>query len=196
MALHNNHISMLEESLSHKLISAELSIKYRTRDNGCLGYPAALILFSIVDTLGSFLRGNEIEIDFKDKKRSIEKTGEHFFVLNYKYYAQNLSETEIKELYSIYRCTLDHNSLLPNNRFLTKRSNKLSAFEFAPAISHVHLVPFLELSKRAVKLFLAEDAQFFNKSVVLKEILSKKAYSAAGSVTEVLPGTEVNRNRT
>jgi hypothetical protein len=108
MALHDTPASMLKESLNESLTVAEYCLAYRKNDGGCLGYPAAMILFSIVDTIGSYFRKNKnLRILIDGKTRFIDSDGyKHFFILNSPYFEQHLSEKVIKTLYIKFRSLL------------------------------------------------------------------------------------------
>ena len=105
---------MIKESLPEFLNAAKFCLEFRKKDGGCLGYSCALLLFSVIDSIGSYFRGNsqfEINIDYQATK--INKDGwEHFKILNSNYFKQNLSENFIRKLYSSYRSFLSHNAVL------------------------------------------------------------------------------------
>jgi hypothetical protein len=132
MAIHETPASMLKESLDETLEAARFCIEYEKTDErwgsyatkGCLGFPGAILLFSIIDTIGSYFRkNNEFLIKVDDTLTPINKDGwEHFKILNSKYFGQNLSSEFIQQLYVMFRSYLTHNSILgksslmvPNN---------------------------------------------------------------------------------
>lgn len=82
--------------------------------NGCLGYPAAILLFSIIDSIGSYFRNDRnFKILIDSKMTTIDSEGwQYFKVLNSKYFNQNLSEKSIKTIYTKLRSYLTHNSVL------------------------------------------------------------------------------------
>lgn len=122
MALHTSPASMLKESLDETLEAAKFCSDYKKTDakwgqfntGGCLGYPSGVLLFSIIDTIGSYYRKNttfQVEVD--SKMQSINADGwEHFKILNSKYFNQTLSSDFLKALYSKFRSSLTHNSVL------------------------------------------------------------------------------------
>ncbi len=133
MAGHDTPTSMLKESLKESLEAAHFCASYRKidtkwgefRGQGCLGYPSAILLFSIIDSIGSYFRGKtDFVINIGAKPTRINAEGwEHFKILNSKYFNQNLEESFIKAIYSQFRCKLTHNSILgkgsvmiPNNQ--------------------------------------------------------------------------------
>ena len=70
MAIHPNTQSMLYESLPEMLLVAKYCIEFRKDTSiwpapGCYGYPAALILLSIVDSIGSYVENGNVENHFK-----------------------------------------------------------------------------------------------------------------------------------
>ena len=122
MAIHSTPASMLKESLDELLEAATYCSEYRKTDEkwgdfktgGCLGYPGAILLFAIVDSIGSYFRKNKnLIITIDSRKVTIDKDGwEHFKILNSKYFKQNLSEAFIRALYLEFRSYLTHNSVL------------------------------------------------------------------------------------
>jgi hypothetical protein len=135
MAIHETPSSMLKESLDETIEAARYCVDYRKTDKkwgdlatcGCLGYPAAILLFSIIDSIGSYFRKNDIiEILIDGKKDRINAAGwEHFKILNSKYFNQTLSSDFMKKLYNKFRSCLTHNSVLgsetlmiPNNTLI------------------------------------------------------------------------------
>lgn len=132
MATHPTSASMLKESLPEFLEVAKYCADYIKTDEkwgnfktgGCLGYPGAVILFSIIDSIGSYYRKNrEFKITVDSKETFITGEGnEHFKILNSKYFNQNLPMDFIKKLYVEFRNRLTHNNVLgkdvlmiPNN---------------------------------------------------------------------------------
>jgi len=137
MALHLTPSSMLKESLKETLEAAKFCSNYRKTDEkwgefktgGCLGFPAAILLFSIIDTIGSYFRGDgDIEILIDSKNSTIEKDGwQHFKILNSKYFNQVLSQEYIKTLYSKFRSYLAHNSVLGKNAVMIMENSSWNA---------------------------------------------------------------------
>jgi len=128
MAIHPDLKSLIRESLPEYLFVAEYCFRFRKdaswpqdQVGGCLGYPAAGILFSIVDTIGSFDRGSDLTFVVDDTVHQIKSDGfQHFFVLNSVYYSQTLDEAEQRS------CTTTFVAF----RFATSLSSR--AFSFTP----------------------------------------------------------------
>jgi len=165
MAIHFSIPSMLQESLVEMLLVARYCVEYRKDPkiwgaSGCYGYPAAIILFSIVDSIGSYVIGG--------------KTRKHFDILNHKdYYDLNLDKASINIIYNRYRCLLTHNAVLAKNTVLDIGDNKSPVFDIKDNISYVYLTPFLELTEQVVVKFLKEANTIVLNSKQLKEILKK-----------------------
>jgi len=171
MALHDTPVSMLKESLNENLTVVEYCLAYRKEDNGCLGYPAAMLLFSIVDTIGSYFRKNkDLKIRIDGKLRLIDSDGyKHFFILNSPYFEQQLPEEAIKTLYAKFRSLLTHNSVLGAKAMLLLGNNHdLGAFLKGKAngteVYIVSLTQFYALCKRAVERFLNDADEIVPKS--------------------------------
>lgn len=161
MAIHPNHKSQIRESLPEYLHVAKYCVEYRKpavpgQRPGCLGYPAAVMLFSIVDTIGSFYRGsNDLIIEIGGKRRSIRRDAhQHFYVLNSEYYGQSLDEDTIEKLYGNFRNLLVHNASLAPSHFLLNEPNVPDLFPRRDGALCVNLSPFLDKSREAARLFL------------------------------------------
>ena len=92
---------MLRESLPEYLCVAGYCVAFRKDSSwigagpdACLGYPAALMLFAIVDAIGSYHRADpNFRVTVDDKSVPIRKSGtQHFYILNSEYYGQALPE--------------------------------------------------------------------------------------------------------
>jgi len=172
MALHETPASMLRESLNENLKVVEYCLAYRKEDNGCLGYPAATLLFSIVDSIGSYFRKNKnVKIQINGKLRFIDSDGfKHFYILNSPYFGQQLPEEAIKILYAKFRSLLSHNSVLGAGAMLLLGNNHdLGAFlkdktDNGKEIYIVSLTQFHALCSKAVELFLKDADEIVPKS--------------------------------
>lgn len=147
MATHSSLSALLKESIPEYLAIAEYCI-YSRKDaeefgnSGCYGYPAALLLLTIVDTIGSYvLDGN---------------TENHFRILKHKdYYNLNLTKDELNIVYMKHRCLLAHNAALSYNSGLSIGEINSQIFEWRDQTLYLNLIPFLELSKKVTRYFLA-----------------------------------------
>jgi hypothetical protein len=175
MALHSTPASMLKESLDESIEAARICIYYKKTDDtwgdyntgGCLGYPGAILIFSIIDTIGSYFRKNKsFQVKVDGKLVSIDGEGwEHFKILNSKYFKQNLSLSFIKALYTKFRSNLTHNHILGKDTLMFAKQisypspsfqSKAFATGIDPQKQPVYLVSLLEMLKIcdvAVQLF-------------------------------------------
>jgi len=167
--------SMVLEALEEHLFTVDWLLRYKKIDpqmwknanGGTLGYPAALILFTIVDTIGSYYRKSDLklEITVEGTKRVIDEDGyKHFFILNSHYFNLSLSAFEIQNLYNMVRSKLVHNSIIGAEITLTS----LSSIPFVvvqPSSGkgkyEVHLSGFLSCCKHAVNLFSEQADEIF-----------------------------------
>lgn len=172
MATNGSVVEMLEESLDELLEGAKYCIEYskfgppwdKKRTGGCLGYPGGILLFSIIDSIRSYFRGNK---DFKilvDRKpTTIDKSGwEHFKILNSKYFNLGLSQVDLKMLYNQYRSSLVHNGVLGNGVFMYPSSegtkfNNLAISKLGDGEGPITPIVFVKelhiACKEAVELF-------------------------------------------
>jgi hypothetical protein len=128
MAIHETPSSMLKESLDETLEAAKLCSDYKKTDKkwgefatgGCLGYPAAILLFSLIDSIGSYFeKDKNFSVLIDGKQEKINGAGrDHFKILNSKYFNQNLSAEFIKQLYNKFRSCLTHNSVLGSDTLM------------------------------------------------------------------------------
>lgn len=114
MSQHTSITEFNKEAIREALYSAELLINFRKNtdlntwdknDNGCLGYPAAILLFAYIETAGC------IELN--------KKYGQAFKVLRTELFDyQTIPENLCEPLYQTYRNKLSHNLILPKEAFL------------------------------------------------------------------------------
>ncbi len=165
MARHETVTGLVKEAISEYLFTAEWCVKYVKsaswgpgQAGGCLGYPGAALMFCIADTIGSYHRGNEkYQFMIDGESRHIKGKGfQHFYILNSDYYALSMTENDIKDIYDKYRNLLVHNSALAPGAGLVMLPNDPQPFVAVPERGLCFNVgPFLELTKRAVQLFMA-----------------------------------------
>jgi len=156
MALHPNTVSLLNESISEYLQIAEYCITTKKDNGGVFGFPGAALLLIIVDTVGSYYRGDKtMKIKIDGNEKTITSTNNHFYILNSDYYGLNLSEREIKRVHKNYRNLLLHNSALAMEHFLSVENLAGPVFteKNGKKAAQMNLIPFLAVTKKAVKKF-------------------------------------------
>ncbi len=210
MAIHSDLVSLLHESLPEYLAVAKDCCEFRELDGGgvgigspaasgtsdqplpgaqkwqqagaCRGYAAALLLFSILDAIGSFYRNGgtrRIPVDGKDVYIDAEGF-KHFYMLNSDYYgAQKLNEGSIKILYRHYRCLLSHNAALAPQQFLLNRPQDKKPFPLEGEMLCVNIPAFFEISATAVQCFLRDAASVVPWSVQAECIAQKRKKPSA-----------------
>lgn len=159
MAIHQNIPSMLQESLPEMLLVAKYCIEFRKDTNiwpapGCFGYPSALLLLSITDSIGSYV-----------EKGSVEN---HFKVLNNStYYGLSLSNNELKIIYNNYRNLLSHNTAMATNVGLDIGLINSPVLQNQNGLYLLNLVPFYNVSVQAVNSFLKNPEILRNNQTIL-----------------------------
>lgn len=128
MAIHHEKIGLLKESLLEMLHVSEYTVTFKKIDKtkwadyatgGILGYPAVIILFSIIDCLGSVFAGNnKFSVIIDGKNRPIRNASQHIYILNSRYFNLDLSQIDLDNIYKNIKSTLTHNSLLPEGNIL------------------------------------------------------------------------------
>lgn len=165
MAIHNSIPSMLKESLVEIFLVAQDCINFRKNpkiwgSNGCYGYPSAILLFSIADSIGSYAIGGN--------------TRKHFDIFNHKnYYNLGLTDSELKIMYENYRCLLAHNAVMSPNTFLDIGKVGDPVLSVENGIPTVKLVPFLEITRNSLSEFIKNSDKTVNRSQQLIKILNK-----------------------
>lgn len=159
MGIHPNLQSMLHESLPEMLMVAKYCIEFRKDINiwhtpGCYGYPAALLLLSITDSIGSYVEQGRVK--------------NHFKILNNKnYYGLNLSDEEIRMIYDNYRSLLTHNAVMSTNVGLKIGSPTDPVLYNQNGRYWLNLVPFYKASVKAVNSLLNNPKVLSNNQTIL-----------------------------
>lgn len=169
--VHSDKIELLKESLVEMIHVAEYSINYRKKDKniwgtnaggGGLGFPSSVLLFSVIDCIGSvFSRNNDFKIIIEGKARVINNTSQHIYILNSKYFNLDLSQIDLENIYTNIRGALTHNSIMPEGYSLQIGENENLPFniainELGKRIYFVNLIPLLNLTRKAVELLIAD----------------------------------------
>ena len=163
MAIHPDLKSLIRESVPEYLHVVEYCVNFKKDSvwgnqqvGGCLGCPAAVMLFSIVDTIGSFYRGRtDLRIEISGTLVQIRRDGhQHFYILNSEYYGQSLDEPTIKKLYENFRNLLVHNASLAPSSILLHDPKQAALFPKVDGGLVVNLPAFLAKSREAAKQFL------------------------------------------
>jgi hypothetical protein len=159
MATHPNLQSMLKESLPEMLLVAKYCIELRKDTNiwpapGCYGYPAALLLLSIADSMGSYVERGKVR--------------NHFKILNNKnYYGLNLNDEEIRIVFDNYRNLLSHHTVISTNVGLNIGSPNDPILQNQKGRYWLNLVPFYNVSVQAVNSFLNNPNALKNNQTIL-----------------------------
>ena len=182
---------MLKESLQETLEASRLCMEYRKTDlkwgefmcNGCLGYPAAILLFSIIDTIGSYYRKNsEFKAHIDGAKVAINSDGwEHFKILNTKYFKQNLSTSFIKALYTKFRSNLTHNSVLGSNIIMFMDEMNISPINYSSKAFAT------STDKNHKTIFLVSIAELF-------KICKDAVYSFKNDIDTIVPNSKQGKS--
>lgn len=163
MAIHNSVQSMLRESLPELFLVAKYCIDYQKDfsvwgNTGCYGYPAAILLFSVADSIGSYVIGGNVR--------------KHFNILNHKdYYDLKLNQKEVDLIYKKYRSFLIHNTVMGIDLILSKGALSDPVYEIKDNKSYFNLVPFLEQTKKALQKFLKNPDSIVENSKQLIDII-------------------------
>ncbi len=175
MVIYSKTEDMLKDSIQEMLEAAILCVNFSKKDGGCLGYPAAILLLSIVAVIGSYYEGDKnYKIMINGKEKYIKgNTFQHFYILNSEYFNLDLTENFIKKLYDNFRSLLVHNAVIANKCFITINDPLQRPFcdddgfknekngETYPSVA---LIPLLKFSKIAVQRFIKKIDEVYPKS--------------------------------
>ncbi|MFC1514889.1 hypothetical protein ACFL5X_03210 [Candidatus Omnitrophota bacterium] len=162
MAFHYSIPSMLQESLRELAAVAEYCVTYQKDlrtwgSHGCYGYPAAILLLSIADSIGSYVIGGDVK--------------EHFDILSHpNYYNLSLDKESIDIIYKNYRCLLTHHSAMAFEATLGIGKENEPVFEITRGKPLLRLSPFLRITKEVVETFLKKADIIVPSSEGFKEI--------------------------
>lgn len=165
MAIHQDIPSMLQESLPEMLLVAKYCIEFRKDVNiwpapGCYGYPSALLLLSIADSIGSYVERGSVE--------------NHFKVLNNPaYYGLSLNANEIKVIYNNYRNLLSHNTAMATNVSLDIGLVSSPVLQSQNGLYLLNLVPFYDVSVKAVNALL-NNPEVLRDNQIIANIYKKQ----------------------
>jgi hypothetical protein len=191
MAIHRKKLGLAKESINEMLHVAEYTVTYRKTDKakwgdnatgGILGYPATVILFSIIDCLGSYFANDpKFTVIIDKKERKIKNARQHIYILNSKYFNLNLSQIDLDNIYENVRSTLTHNSLLPEGYILQVGENEKIPFniavnEFDKRIYFINVIRLFEITKKAIEEFISDldKGDFVFDSSAIHSNISKR----------------------
>ncbi|MFO0703215.1 MAG: hypothetical protein U0525_00645 [Patescibacteria group bacterium] len=165
MAIHSSIDSLLGESLPELLYIAQVCISSHKDPKlwpagGCYGYPAALLLLSIADSIGSYV----IQKSTKENLRILN---------NPNYYCLSIEDRHLDILYDHYRNPLIHNSAMLINtrlRIGNKDDQVLIIKNNVPVLS---LIPFYNSSVIAVENFLTNLPEISKNNRQINNMMKK-----------------------
>lgn len=187
------------EALNEVLEAVEQCILYRKKEHeqwadstfpGCLGIPAAILLFSIADAIGSYHRDKRFVIEIDGAPQPLDNKAKHLYIFNSKFYEyQQLSSNELDVLYKNYRSILTHNLGLPGSHILIldPTGNKLIEKKQGPQNDNwvLNLNVFFNLTKKAVEMFLSDSKEIIENSFAVKDEVAKKETDLFGGIDTI-----------
>jgi hypothetical protein len=145
MTLHKSMASMASEGIEEFLRASQFCLGFKKPDGGVLGYPATLLLLSIINAFGSYLTGETVAIEGKSQK--ITK-GEPFRILNHNLLGLRLSHRQIKLIEHSYRNRLSHNAIIERGSFLLPTQTG-SPFVFSGDLTLIRVASLFDLVSKA-----------------------------------------------
>lgn len=198
---HFQKVELLKESLAEMIHTANYCTKYRKRNKriwgsnsgeGILGFPAAIILFSVIDCIGSVFLGDEsYKIQINGIEHTIKSTSQHIYILNSKYFNLDLSLIDLTNIYKNVRSTLTHNSLLPAGYKLEIGKEEKLPFNITIDKNDkkkycVNIIPLLKTTKIAVEKFVYDldngnidfAVSTMNKNIEKRDVVTAICYES------------------
>ena len=186
MALHQKVDDHVIENLKEFLKLAEIGLSTlkadlegdMAKDTGCLGAPAAVLLFSIIDAIGSYHRKDRT-LKIKNHRRPfIDDDGYvQFFILNSHYFGQDLTGQEVIYFYGQYRSNLIHNAAV-NAGMLIYNKEESEVFPKRNGVRVVNLHALFNATRDALRMFIEASQNVIAGSRVAKSL--KPALQASG----------------
>ncbi len=164
--IYSSNKEQLIDALRENIIAIEYSLSYVKEDSnqpyweqnkGCLGFPAIILMSSVIDTLGSVYDEVEILVGNEMLRINFHKPYTHYYILNHSdLFNLNLKKTTIEDFHQSFRDTLLHNNSLTVNSFLRKGSlnDEIFCFDEEYKIKEIRLVPLFEKIKVAVSIVI------------------------------------------
>lgn len=192
MATHLDKFPLHVEAMKESLEATRILVNYSKEQNpdtwdkeqGCLGYPSAILLFTFINAYGNLFYNETIN----DTKISTDK--KTFWILNSDYFSnQNISEDAIDDLYESFRSKLTHNLTLPNNYIMKPKSSTSQWFEMSAndkgksIISTIYVIDLLLLCDSAFNKIKDEHQKQFESSKKITDINYKDLKSNPTIIT-------------
>ncbi len=186
-ARHSTPSEMLLESLDEFLFSAYFSLNYRKRDEkqwpkphvagGILGFSTTLLLFSIVDAIGSFYENSEIKIGKNKFFIKAKENKTHLYILNSDLFGLDLNEVDFDQIYFCLRNKIVHNSLIGKEILLKAGKNtsfiKVNSFRGKGRYT-IYLNSFYDACENAIAQFKIEIPRLVPNSTHGKDFFEKE----------------------
>jgi hypothetical protein len=175
MAIHEDELKMAKLALPEYLTLSLAGV-----ETGGLGFPVATLLFSVVDIIGSYHRGDPgFTVAIDGEQLSIPSVEHHLRILNSKYFGEPngfaLSTTQINRLYTIARSRVTHNALIGEGCVLAEGESKLPAIAEVKGVIWIYLPEFWSRCRDAVERFMAVADTVIPNSAVVRELRDKEA---------------------
>ena len=171
MAIHEDELSMVRESLSQYLELARLGIDRAD----VLGYAAATLLFAFVDAVGSYHRRHPtFRVRLEGEELAINQPHDHLRILNSAYFGLDLTGDQINRLYGLTRSPLTHNAVLGAGCVLWAGTPAREAIAEERGLLHIYLPGLLERCENARGLFLTVAEEVIPESRAVQELQEKE----------------------
>lgn len=142
MTTHPDLKDLFVEAIDEYLTTAEWCIGHRKAAGGCLGYPATLLLFCVVDAMGKNL--------IREEKNKLRHKDVDFRMLGHPSFGLKIEREQIVKLGEWYRHKLAHLALISRGALLSPEEND-RPFSFAPngEPNTIYVSPFYRMVKSA-----------------------------------------------
>lgn len=193
---------MTNDSIKENLVAVKYCLDFDKSDkanwpeggNGCLGFPALILLSSVIDTMGSYFRGGAATFLVDGTNRTINTVNDHFLVLNHNtLFKLTLSGTSIYDFYKKYRSPATHNNTLPPNTALDigKVTDDVFEINSAGELTLIRLKPLYTKTVEAFEKFsyYLQSGSWSEDHAVQKDLKSRANASPTSTQSISLSGT-------
>jgi hypothetical protein len=175
VAISDDELSMARGSLPEYIVLAELGVA-----RGGVGCPTAMVLFALVDAIGSFHREHPtFTVKVGKQDLGIPHQNDHMRILNAPYFGDpsglDLNAEQISRLYKLGRSPLTHNAVVAAGCLLVEGSPARPAIEESEGVIYIYLPELLLKCKEAVSRFLNVADAIIPASLAVRELVGREA---------------------
>ena len=152
MAVHHNPATMAVEAIDEYLEASTLCFNRTKAGGGVLGYPGTLLLFCVVNALGTYLESDKVLIEGS----RCRLRDNPFRVLNHQCFGLSLKRKEVDLLQDSHRNKLAHNAIVKVGASLVPEEGKDPFIFSSEKRAQINVFSFHRLVREAWERFPRE----------------------------------------